>query len=104
MIPKGGNQTVDMEKWRPITLLKTIYKIYAKGLSMRIQKFLSRLIHTSQTGFIKERSILDNILVFWEVVAVAKKTKQELAILLLDFRLVLIGGNDGMYRFFRKMD
>ena len=76
---------MDMEKWRPITFLNTIYKIYAKGLSMRIQKFLPRLIHTSQTGFIKERSILDNIFVFWEAVAVAKKTKQDLAILLLDF-------------------
>ena len=42
-------------------------------------------MYTSQTGFIKERSILDNIFVFWEAVAVAKKTKQDLAILLLDF-------------------
>ena len=85
MIPKGRNQSVEMEKWRPITLLNTIYKIYAKVLSIRIRKFLPRLIHCSQTGFVKERSILDNIFTFWEVVAMAKKTHQDLAILLLDF-------------------
>ena len=85
MIPKGNSQAVDVEKWRPITLLNTIYKIYAKVLSIRIQKFLPMLIHSSQTGFIKERSILDNIFVFWEAVAWAKKSKQNLAILLLDF-------------------
>ena len=39
MIPKGNNQAVEIEKWRPITLLNTIYKIYVKVLSMRIQKF-----------------------------------------------------------------
>ncbi len=33
----------------------------------------------------KERSILDNIFTFWEAVALAKKSKQEIAILLLDF-------------------
>ena len=33
----------------------------------------------------KERSILDNIFTFWEAVATAMKSKQNLAILLLDF-------------------
>ena len=64
MIPKGSNQSVEMEKWRPITLLNTIYKIYAKVISIRIQKFMSRLIHCSQTSFVKEKSILDNIFTF----------------------------------------
>ena len=36
MIPKGETQSPDVTKWRPITLLNTIYKIYAKVLSMRL--------------------------------------------------------------------
>ena len=36
MIPKGEKQLGDVTKWRPITLLNTVYKIYAKALSMRL--------------------------------------------------------------------
>ena len=85
MIPKGGTKSMEIEKWRPITLLNTLYKIYAKVLSLRIQNFLPALIHPSQTGFIKERYILDKIFVFWEAVALAKNTKQDLTVFFLDF-------------------
>ncbi len=85
MIPKGDRQSADVSKWRPITLLNTVYKIYAKALSIRFLEVLPFIIHSAQTGFFKERSILGNIFTFWEAVAIAKKSNQELAILLLDF-------------------
>ena len=85
MIPKGEGPSDDMRKWRPITILNTVYKIYAKAWSVRIQAVLPLVIHPSQTGFIKERSILDNIFTFWEMSAVASKTNQDLAVILLDF-------------------
>ena len=56
-----------------------------KVLSKRIQECLPFIIHSSQTGFIKERSILDNIFSFWEAVALAKRDNQNLAILQFDF-------------------
>ena len=85
MIPKGNSQSVEVGNWRPITLLNTIYKINAKAMSLRIQRMLPTLVHHSQTGFVKERSILDHIFVFWQSVAVARKTHQDIAIFLLDF-------------------
>ena len=85
LIPKGDQASDDICKWRPITLLNTMYKILAKAISLRLQPLLPQLIHSSQTGFIKERSILDNIFTFWESMAMATKTNQNLAILLLDF-------------------
>ena len=63
----------------------TIYKIFAKTLSLRLQPFSHDLIHITQTCFIQERSILDNLLIFWEAIALVRKKKEDLVILLLDF-------------------
>ena len=85
LIPKMEGVVADIRKWRPITILNTIYKMYAKLLAMRLQPFLSDIIHNTQTGFLQDRSILDNIFLFWEAVAISQERKEELAILLLDF-------------------
>ncbi len=71
LIPKGDGPSKDIRKWRPITILNTIYKILAKMMSLRVQPLLPHLIHASQTSFIKERSILDNIFTFWETATLA---------------------------------
>lgn len=46
-----------MQHWRPIQL----GLIEVEALSLTLQPFLDELIHPMQTGFIKDRSILDNI-------------------------------------------
>ena len=74
-----------MKGWRPITLLNTIYKIYAKLLALRLQPFLPEIVHDSQTRFMQERSIFDNVFVFGELTGMAMKNKEDLAVLLLDF-------------------
>ena len=68
LIPKGDGPLHDIRKWRPITLLNVVYKILAKTIARRLQPFLPQLIHDSQTGFLQERSIFDNIFLFWEMV------------------------------------
>ena len=85
LIPKGEGVLDDIRKWRPITILNTVYKILAKAISLRIQPLLGELIHHTQTGFVKERSILDNIFAFWEATALAKLRHKDMAVLLLDF-------------------
>ena len=85
LIPKGHGSSDEIQKWRPITILDTIYKLLSKVISLRLQPLLSQRIHGSQTGFLKERSILDNITTFWEATSEATKTRQNLAILFLDF-------------------
>ena len=85
LIPKTKGVSEDICKWRPITLLNTSYKLFAKLLSSRLQEVLPKIIHVSQTGFMRERSIMDNVFTFWEATAVAVKNKQNLVVLLLDF-------------------
>ena len=63
-IPKLEGVVVDIKKWWPITILNTIYKIYAKILALRMQPLLNNIIHKLQTGFMQERSIFYNIFMF----------------------------------------
>ncbi|MDM1544273.1 reverse transcriptase domain-containing protein, partial [Empedobacter sp. 189-2] len=72
LIPKEGGDRLEIRQWRPITLLGTAYKVLAKAISRRLQPHLPDIIHTTQTGFIQDRSILDNIFSFWEATALAR--------------------------------
>ena len=66
-------------------MLGTAYKILAKTISLRLQPFLDATIHATQTGFVRGRSILDNIFTFWEATAWARLQGEGMAVLLLDF-------------------
>ena len=61
LFPKLEGVVVDIRKWQPITILNTIYKIYAKLLAIRLQPFLTDIINNTQPGFLQDRIILDNI-------------------------------------------
>ncbi|MCO5572418.1 hypothetical protein L7F22_026173 [Adiantum nelumboides] len=50
-----------------------------------VQPLLESIIHETQTGFVKERSIFDNIFTFWEGAALARLWGEDLVVLLLDF-------------------
>ena len=76
LIPKLEGVVDDIKKWRPITILNIVYRVYAKLLAIRLQPFLPHIIHKNQTGFIQEWSIFDNIFMFWEMIAIAQETKQ----------------------------
>ena len=86
LIPKGDGASEDIRAWRPIPLLNTVYKIYVKVLALRLQPLLPDIIHTSQIGFMQDRSIFDNIFLFWELSTSAMVKKEDLVILLLDFK------------------
>lgn len=55
LIPKADSDTLKLTNWRPITLLNVDYKIASKAIATRIKKVLPQLIHTDQTGFMKDR-------------------------------------------------
>jgi hypothetical protein len=62
LLHKGKGLTRDsLDNWRPITLLNTDYKIVVKVLATRLQKILKSLINNDQNGFVKGRSIHNNI-------------------------------------------
>ena len=58
-----------------------------------MQPFLPHIVHKTQTVFIQERSIFDNIFMFWEMIAITQETKQNLTILLLDFEKAYVNWN-----------
>eukprot|EP00644_Phytophthora_capsici_P008774 jgi/Phyca11/131860/e_gw1.118.5.1 len=43
--------------YRPISLLQTSYKLFAKVLATRLQGFLGRLVGSSQQGFVHGRQM-----------------------------------------------
>ena len=61
LILKPDSDSLDLQNWRPITLLNTDYKIAAKAVARRIEKMLPKIINSDQTGFIKGRYIGENI-------------------------------------------
>ena len=74
-----------VQNFRPISLLNTPYKIIAKILANRMKPLLHHWILPSQTGFVPNRCILDNIFLAFEAIEWTLETKQELSMLLLDF-------------------
>ena len=60
LIPKNDCDLSELTGWRPITLLNVDYKILAKCIAKRIEPFLPKLIHSDQTGFMKDRFIGQN--------------------------------------------
>ena len=61
LIPKEDSDLLDLQNWRPITLLNIDYKIASKTLAKRIENVLPKLVHSDQTGFMKDRYIGENI-------------------------------------------
>ena len=62
-----------------------VYKILDKLVSIRLHTMLPTVIHPTQTGFIRERSILDNVYTFWKSAAIATKSKLTFTNVMLDF-------------------
>ncbi len=61
LIPKKDKDINYIKNWRPLTLLNCDYKIIAKLLALRLKNILMKLIHSDQTGFLKNRFIGENI-------------------------------------------
>ena len=51
-----------LKQWRPISMMIVIYKLMAKMIAIRMTLDLAEVVSPHQHGFIKGRSIYDNIL------------------------------------------
>jgi len=74
-----------LNDFRPISLVKSLYKILSKVLANRLRMVMGSLIAETQTTFVKGRQILDGILIANEVVDEARKSKKELMLFKVDF-------------------
>ena len=84
LLPKSEDR-LRIQNYRPISLLNTLYKIVAKVYANRMKPLLHNWILPSQTGFVPNRCILDNIFLAFEAIAWTKENQQDLSMLLLDF-------------------
>ena len=84
LLPKSEDRS-KVHNFRPISLLNTSYKILAKVYANRMKPLLHHWILPSQTGFVPNRCILDNIFLAFEAIEWTLENKQDLSMLLLDF-------------------
>ena len=69
LIPKKDKALNELKNWRPITLLNCDYKIASKAIASRLKFVLLDLIDHDQTGFLKGRSIAENICLINNVIS-----------------------------------
>ena len=61
LLPKKGKDPLQCSNYRPISLINSDLKIYSKMLALRLERYMDKLIHTDQAGFMKGRLAADNI-------------------------------------------
>ena len=86
LIPKDDSDHLDLQNWRPITLLNIDYKIASKALARRIETVLTKLVHPDQTGFMKTRYIGENLRLISDVLEYTKTEGKSGILLSLDFK------------------
>ncbi|KAK2407627.1 hypothetical protein QL285_043230 [Trifolium repens] len=84
LIPKVDSPQ-QLNDFRPISLVSSLYKILAKVLANRVCFVMGSVISESHTSFVKDRQILDGILIANEVVDEARRSKKELMLFKVDF-------------------
>ena len=62
LVPKVRDPT-SLEQFRPISLVGMLYKIIAKVLSCRMKKVLPLVVDECQAAFLRDRELLDSVLV-----------------------------------------
>jgi len=84
LLDKGKDRTL-LKNWRPISLLNTDYKIASRALADRLKSVLPHLISNDQVGYIKGRSILDNIRAVEDILFYTKTEDMSGILMALDF-------------------
>ncbi|KAM1060262.1 hypothetical protein TB1_024191 [Malus domestica] len=84
LIPKKAD-SVNLKDYRPISLVTSLYKVVAKVLATRLKNVMGSTISQSQGAFVKDRQILDAVLVANEVVEEVRQKKEEGLVFKIDF-------------------
>lgn len=77
-----------IQQFRPICLLNCLYKLVTKTLTIRLELVADKLIHNTQTAFMKNRNIMSGIMCMHEIVHETKRRKEIGIILKLDFEKI----------------
>ena len=86
LLCKGkGADRAQPASYRPITLLNTDYKLAARVIASRLGPLLNHVVDSTQTGFLPQRWIGDNILAHLETIDFHQHSQQPGVLLFLDF-------------------
>jgi hypothetical protein len=85
LLPKKDNPK-EMRDYRPISLQHSVPKLIAKVMANRLQSKIKNLVDPMQSGFIKDRSIVENFAAAIEMVQSGNKLKTPIIVLKLDFQ------------------
>ena len=94
LIPKKDKSLCYIKNWRPISLLNCDYKIAAKSIANRIKRTVPSVINSDQTGFQKNRFIVENIMLLTSILSHTDIEKIPGLLLFIDFErhLTLLNG------------
>ena len=84
-IPKEDKPKQYIKNWRPISLLNTAYKIASACIANRLKTILPKIIHESQTGFLKGRYIGENIRLLYDTLLYTEAEQIPGLLLMIDF-------------------
>jgi len=84
LIPKVDSPQ-RLHDFRPISLVGCLYKIVAKVLANRLRMVVDKVVSETHTTFVKNRQILDGLLIANEAVDEAKKLNKKLLLFKVDF-------------------
>jgi hypothetical protein len=84
-LPKKAS-AYTLNDYRPLTLLNTDYKIYARILNNRIKPTLKDVLHASQYSVVPGRNIYDATAAIRDIIALGTQTKGGICIVALDFQ------------------
>lgn len=85
LIPKPGKDKKILSNLRRVTLLNTDYKLFTKVLATRLKTGISKIISSTQSGFLKGRSIHNNIHLVLDLIDYNHLIKDDGFMLFLDF-------------------
>ena len=83
LLPKKGDLS-DIANWRPVSLLNTDYKIYARLLANRLKQCIHSVVQKDQTYCVPGRSIFDNIDLIRDILMFSNFSDAPLAVVGLD--------------------
>ena len=78
-----GGHCAPSEK-RPISLIGTDIKLYSKVLALCLERFIEKLVHPDQSGFIPKHRAADNVRRLFHIIEEARNLPTTAAVLSVD--------------------
>ena len=83
-LPKDGKSKLYLKNWRPIYLLNVDYKIASTSVAQRVKNVLSHIIRQTQTGFVKNRYIGEEVRLVMDLIEKTECENIPAVLILLD--------------------